>query len=240
MTRASGTPKRVAAGPAPGSRRSAATAVSKRRQLGEESRRRILDAVAEIAGERGYEGTSMAAISEASGLPVASIYWHFTNKDQLLAAVIDRSFDTWRSTTDWRPPSGPSTTGSLSVMLARNAAAFASNLDFLRLGLMLTLERRPQEPAARTRFLEVRRLTQVEMAAGYVEFFGPALAADDAARLARFTIACGDGLFIALQAEPATEFVHMFDDMAVALAAVAERMLATDRAADGAPTPPIR
>ena len=207
--------------------RSTASATSKRRQLGEESRRRILDAVAEIAGERGYEGTSMAAISEASGLPIASIYWHFTNKDQLFEAVIDRSFDTWRATTDWTPAPGGSTADSLSVMLARNAEAFASNLDFLRLGLMLTLERRPEEPAARTRFLEVRRQTQADMAAGYAGFFGPALAPADAERLARFTLACGDGLFIALQAEPASEFAHMFEDMAVALTAVAERMLAS-------------
>lgn len=221
------TSNRATTGTAAGSPRSTASATSKRRQLGEESRRRILDAVAEIAGERGYEGTSMAAISEASGLPIASIYWHFTNKDQLLAAVIDRSFESWRETTDWRPPARASTVESLSVMLGSNAAAFASNLDFLRLGLMLTLERRPEEPAARTRFLEVRRLTQEEMATGYAEFFGPSLAADDAARLARFTLACGDGLFIALQAEPAAEFVHMVDDMAVALAAVAERMLTT-------------
>jgi AcrR family transcriptional regulator len=207
--------------------RSTAQATSKRRQLGEESRRRILDAVAEIAGERGYEGTSMAAISEASGLPVASIYWHFTNKDQLLEAVIDRSFDTWRATTEWTPSPGGSTTDSLSAMLARNAEAFASNLDFLRLGLMLTLERRPEEPAARTRFIEVRRLTLQEMAAGYRAYFGPTLSDADAERLARFTLACGDGLFIALQAEPVTELVHIFDDMAVAIAAVAERMLAT-------------
>lgn len=167
----------------------------------------------------------MAAISEASGLPIASIYWHFTNKDQLFEAVIDRSFDTWRATTDWTPEPGADTTDALSVMLARNAAAFASNLDFLRLGLMLTLERRPEEPAARTRFLVVRRQTEADIAAGYAGYFGPALRADDAERLARFTLACGDGLFIALQADPAAEFVHMFEDMAVALTAVAERML---------------
>src|SRR5579859_2258481 len=34
-----------------------------RRANGEESRRRILDAAVEIAGERGYEGTSIALVS---------------------------------------------------------------------------------------------------------------------------------------------------------------------------------
>ena len=41
---------------------------------GEASRQRILDAAAEIAGERGYEGTSINLVSERSGLPASSIF----------------------------------------------------------------------------------------------------------------------------------------------------------------------
>ena len=67
----------------------------RRRADGEESRRRILDAAAEIAGERGYEGTSIATVSARSGLPASSIYWHFQDKDALIAAVIERSFERW-------------------------------------------------------------------------------------------------------------------------------------------------
>ena len=44
---------------------------------------------------RGYSGTSIAAVSKASGLPPSSIYWHFTDKDDLLAAVIERSYGAW-------------------------------------------------------------------------------------------------------------------------------------------------
>ena len=67
----------------------------KRRANGEASRQRILDAAAEIAGERGYEGTSIDLVSERSGLPASSIYWHFTDKDALIAAVIERSYEEW-------------------------------------------------------------------------------------------------------------------------------------------------
>ncbi len=67
----------------------------KKRANGVESRQRILDAAVEISGERGYEGTSIAAVSAACGLPASSIYWHFKDKDDLIAAVIERSFDTW-------------------------------------------------------------------------------------------------------------------------------------------------
>src|SRR3954467_12146339 len=74
----------------------------RRRANGEASRQRILDAAAEIAGERGYDGTSINLVSERSGLPASSIYWHFTDKDDLIAAVIERSFTRWRERLEQR------------------------------------------------------------------------------------------------------------------------------------------
>ena len=78
----------------------------KRRQRadGELSRTRILDAATEIAAERGYEGTSIGAVSAKCGLPASSIYWHFKDKDDLIAAVIERSFSNWL--TVWQLPEG--------------------------------------------------------------------------------------------------------------------------------------
>ena len=49
----------------------------RRRADGELSRERILDAAMEISAERGYEGTSIGAVSSKCGLPASSIYWHF-------------------------------------------------------------------------------------------------------------------------------------------------------------------
>uniref|UniRef100_UPI00131AF4CF TetR/AcrR family transcriptional regulator n=1 Tax=Streptomyces fulvoviolaceus TaxID=285535 RepID=UPI00131AF4CF len=57
----------------------------RKRANGVESRQRILDAAVEIAGERGYDGTSIAAVSAKCGLPASSIYWHFKDKDDLIA-----------------------------------------------------------------------------------------------------------------------------------------------------------
>ena len=62
------------------------------RANGEQSRQRILDAATEVATERGYEGTTISLVSKKSGLPPTSIYWHFADKDDLIAAVIERSF----------------------------------------------------------------------------------------------------------------------------------------------------
>ncbi len=72
---------------------------------GELSRTRILDAATEIAAERGYEGTSIALVSAKCGLPASSIYWHFKDKDDLIAAIIERSFAAWLAA--WQVPEIP-------------------------------------------------------------------------------------------------------------------------------------
>src|SRR5690606_6052462 len=116
----------------------------------------ILDATAQIAGERGYEGTSIKLVSERSGLPASSIYWHFQDKDQLIAAVIDRSFGDWIDALTSVPdmPAELSPEEAFVRGMRHAGEQLARFPDFLRLGLMLILEHRPEEPAARRRFHE--------------------------------------------------------------------------------------
>jgi AcrR family transcriptional regulator len=175
------------------------------RAHGEESRQRILDAATQIAGERGYDGTSVALVSERSGLPASSIYWHFESKDQLIAAVIERSFDRWLERMHaWVPPrDGASREELFEAGIRRTAAALTDAPDFLRLGLMLVLERRPQEATARRMFLQVRERAYKGMVASYEAFFAGALDAADVRALATLTMAAADGLFIAHEVEPA-------------------------------------
>jgi AcrR family transcriptional regulator len=54
---------------------------------------RIIEAVADLIGERGYAGVSMSDIGERVGITGAAIYRHFPNKSRLLVAVFDRSID---------------------------------------------------------------------------------------------------------------------------------------------------
>lgn len=62
-------------------------------EIGEESRRRILDAAEELFAERGFERTSIVDVAERSGISRGSIPWHFTNKEGLLVAVVRRALD---------------------------------------------------------------------------------------------------------------------------------------------------
>ena len=167
-----------------------------RRVDGEASRRRILDAATEIAAERGYEGTGIAAVSAKCGLPASSIYWHFTDKDDLIAAVIERSFAAWLA--GWQLPSaadGPARQ-RLIALATHTAKALSDSPDFLRLGLMLALERRPVEPRARQMFLRIREQAIGVLGRAFVEIVDGL--SDEAARqLAVYAIAGADGLFIA-------------------------------------------
>src|SRR5229473_4571142 len=149
------------------------TTAKRKRANGEASRERILDAAAEIASERGYEGASIALVSERSGLPASSIYWHFEDKDRLITAVIERSFNRWlEGMGAWIPAKkGVTRQDHLVMVLRRAAKALEEGPDFLRLGLMLALERRPKEASARKLFLKVRDEAYRRIVASYEAFF---------------------------------------------------------------------
>ena len=67
------------------------TSIRRIDEIGEESRRRILDAAEELFAERGFAKTSFVDIAARSGISRGSIPWHFKNKDGLLLAVVDRA-----------------------------------------------------------------------------------------------------------------------------------------------------
>ncbi len=165
-----------------------------RRADGEQSRARILDAATEIAAERGYEGTSIGAVSAKCGLPASSIYWHFKDKDDLIAAVIERSFANWLKV--WQLPEDLLARDRLMEVAAGTAKAVLDSPDFLRLGLMLALERRPVEPRARAMYIQVRDQA-FEALTSSMAGLVPNLTEDQVRQLATYAIAGADGLFIA-------------------------------------------
>jgi AcrR family transcriptional regulator len=54
-----------------------------------------LEATRDLLVRDGYENLSMRRIARAVGCSVSSIYEHFTNKDQLVHALIDEGFQRW-------------------------------------------------------------------------------------------------------------------------------------------------
>lgn len=95
------------------------------------------------------------------------------------------------------------------------AAALATSLidapDFLRLGLMLTLERRAHEPRGRTAFRQTRHIARQKV----IDVLGlliPCLEDATLADLATYAIAGADGLFIQREVHGDTlDLVAMFE-----------------------------
>ncbi|HEY0226643.1 MAG TPA: TetR/AcrR family transcriptional regulator [Mycobacterium sp.] len=196
----------------------------RRRPDGEASRVRILDAATEIASERGYEGTSIALVSTKSGLPASSIYWHFKDKDDLLAAVIERSFAHWLSA--WEMPTEGPDRERLVAMALQIAKALSDSPDFLRLGLMLALERRPIEPRARAMFVDVRAQTQNTLS-GAIRALAPGLTCAQVQQLVTYAVAGADGLFVAKEiGGDSIDLPALFEMHAITLYDTARRMLA--------------
>ncbi|MUL68120.1 TetR family transcriptional regulator [Mycobacterium sp. CBMA 234] len=198
--------------------------VRRKRADGEQSRERILDAANQIASERGYEGTSIGLVSKKCGLPASSIYWHFKDKDDLLAAVIERSFATWLKA--WELPADGEPRDRVIGLAVQLAKGLLDNPDFLRLGLMLALERRPVEPRAREMFLDTRRQAAESLTKSLSEL---AVHLDEAQvrLLVTYSIAGADGLFIAKEVGgDSVDLLALFNLHANAIYDTALRMVA--------------
>ncbi|MGW6413651.1 TetR/AcrR family transcriptional regulator [Streptomyces sp. NPDC055055] len=201
----------------------------KKRANGVESRQRILDAAVEIAGERGYEGTSIAAVSTKCGLPASSIYWHFKDKDDLIAAVIERSFETWLAAVELPSEETGTPLERVTAMAGKVGKSLIDAPDFLRLGLMLALERRPAEPRGRTVFLQVRDIARAKIADMARELV-PDLDEDALHALTTYAVAGADGLFVQREINgDDVDLVAMFELHAQLVYEAATRLAARNR-----------
>jgi TetR/AcrR family transcriptional repressor of nem operon len=60
---------------------------------GELTRRKIVEAAAPIFNQHGYEGSSLNALMEATGLKKGGIYRHFASKEELAAEAFDYTWE---------------------------------------------------------------------------------------------------------------------------------------------------
>ena len=97
-----------------------------------------------------------------------TFYRHFKDKDDLIAAVIERSFERWLP--NWEMPPGDDDRARFATLAANVAKAMLDSPDFIRLGLMLALERRPVEPRARAMYLDTRVRASHEIASTIRDF----------------------------------------------------------------------
>jgi len=182
-----------------------------------------------LAHELGYQGTSISKVVERSGLPASSVYWHFADKDALFAAMIEHSFAQWRAALPkWTSPAKDGfRRDELKARIRSAIASIATNPEFWRLGLLLSLQRQPVEPQARLLFKEIRRRVIANMASFWKHVLPPGherRAPGLPDLLARFTMATADGLFVAAQIDSDCDYNRFADLLADMLESAAARL----------------
>lgn len=191
---------------------------------GARTRERVLEAAADLIARQGYAATSIAQISQRSGTNPASIYWAFGSKEGLLAAVMERAADAFFARLE------PPREGDVVSWLAVQAETFASGPEFLRLLLVLSLERREGDPAVLDAARRVRTRAADGLSAAFAVAFGigdPFRCRAVCDRLARFTLMLLDGVFVASQIEPdTTDLRKAFETIALAVQVTGERLMA--------------
>lgn len=191
---------------------------------GTRTRGRILDAAADLIARQGYAATSIAQISQKAGANPASIYWAYGSKEGLLAAVMERAAESFFQAI------APAEGADFWPWLAGLSTHFDERPEFLRLLLVLSLERREGDPQV----MEAARRVRARAADGLADAYARVLDIPDpfrrrgiCDRLARFTLMLFDGAFVASQIEPdTTDLARAFETIALAVQATAEKLVA--------------
>lgn len=183
-------------------------------------RDRLVRAAAEVAAENGYAGMTVALVCRRAGVGASSLYWSFADKDALLEAVVQQSFDAWLDA----QPSWPLATtaeqrvAALHLVLRASVTASRAAPDFLRVGHLVSLEETDADIAARTMFHRIRRQAENSLTAWFAGSFAasPAFGDRELPRtLARLVVVVTDGLFLAdqLGEGPGEDLVDLFVDV---------------------------
>lgn len=64
-----------------------------RAEAREETRRRLLAAAAELFAARGFDATTVEDVAEAAGFSKGAVYYNFSSKDDLFAALVQQHID---------------------------------------------------------------------------------------------------------------------------------------------------
>lgn len=207
--------------------------LNRREQLGVESRRRIIDAAGVLMSERGYAGTSIAAVSEQSGLPSGSIYWHFENKEALLGAVLEDGVERWLEAL---PEPGAGSPKQLDAMLDKAATSLEEHPQFLRLLFLIALERRKADAASIRAIQRARETAMGRIHKALAPILAPlgVEAASFSREAGALFLSVADGAMLAHMIDPdETNLRGQFQLLHLALSALVGRMTDERNLANG-------
>ena len=93
----------------------------------QDTRQAIVDASMSLFARRGYHGTSVAQIAEATGLTKGALYWYFKGKEDLFLTVLERIKENWHNTIMSRVEASDGVIEKLSELFDATSEMVASN-----------------------------------------------------------------------------------------------------------------
>jgi AcrR family transcriptional regulator len=173
------------------------------------ARDRLLDIAEDLMSRRGYAGTSVSDIVGAAGVGPPTLYWHFNNKQGILAAVMERGAERWlRSLPRWDDVPTGTPRERFITAIEIGGKGVADDPQFVRLLMLLALERGERDEAVIGTIRSIRRRSRAWMI-GLLQAAWPPMPRAAAEGLAFKMMSFADGWCLRQMVEP--EFAALID-----------------------------
>ncbi len=175
-------------------------ATNQKKAQGEESRRRLLEAAADLVGNGGYSQTSVDAIAKHAGVVKSALYWHFGSKNGLLLAALDHYTGSWVSEVMEAVRESTDPIGRLELLLAHVRELIVDRPESRRMVFSLLVERGQHDPDVRRHICDVFDALRVSLRQGFHEVM-------PLVEIERLTVICDaivcicDGIFLRWMAD---------------------------------------
>jgi AcrR family transcriptional regulator len=180
-------------------------------QKSDVTRERILEAATELFAQRGYAGTGVDRLAEKSGIAKTAIYYHFGNKEGLLASVLDRAASVWIDNIKQAADRAESAEESLDRALAGMRAMVDERPWILKLLLLLALEVADEKPEIRKAMGEIFLHARQTIVAGLRDRIGAELPGADA--VGNVMLGLLQAVVVGRQLDPTLSVDEAFDNM---------------------------
>lgn len=206
---------------------------AKRRETGEISRQQILDAASRLIASQGYDKTSMSQLCKAVGLPASSIYWHFGNKEGVLAAVMERGAQGFFGQFPENVKFSGTPKERLQQMLQQTGTALITDSRHAQFLQILIRFRMNEESHRGADFYEVAsrvRMQGIEfmhrwLTEAYTDQYGGQISEHIANELSEFGVALIDGVFLTYKSGGPASLEKLLNMTANSLVHLAEDLI---------------
>ena len=182
-----------------------------RYQKSDISRERILEAATEVFSTRGYAGAGVDRLAERSGIAKTAIYYHFGNKEGLLAAVLERAATQWIDGIQSAASQGGDPLQRLDRALAGMRAMLEERPWIYKLFQILALEVAEEKPEIRATLRAILNKARDAIVTGMRDALG--VAVPGAEQVAGMMLAMLDGISLGMHIDDSLSLDAMFTEL---------------------------